>query len=269
MDKLKIILKNSFKKFKSSQSYQSLKNITLLRNIKLASGQIIWKLFPAKYRFHDDPIFQSIFKLVGKEINATSIVETGTFLGYSTSLMAEQFPKLPIFTTEINKTNFKKATSFLSKFKNISLYNQTSTKFLEFLIKEKKLGKNPLFFLDAHWLDHWPIEEELKIITKKLKSAVIVIDDFKVPGNDNFKYDHYKNKVCSLELITSQMNKKNKYALLLPNYSLKDLKKNKFYPDLTGYPIIFQNMPQQFKRFSSLPFVKKFFVDRSDLIDRL
>jgi hypothetical protein len=263
---IKLMIKSKYREFEKTQLYQTLKKAILLRKLKLLIGKIHWKFFPAKYRLHDDPILQSAFELVGKEIKTTSIVETGTFMGYSTSLMAEQFPQTPIFTSEINPINFKKSSHNLKDFKNIKVYKGTSPKFLEYLIKEKKLGEIPLFFLDAHWLDNWPLEDEMEIITNKIKKAVILIDDFKIPNDDRFAYDKYGNKECSLELIKPRMNKKNKYNLLLPNYG-EDVFKGKYLPAMSGYPIIFQNMQKEFKEFLNNPLIKKFFVDRSDLIN--
>jgi hypothetical protein len=129
------------------------------------------------------------------------------------------------------------------------------------------LGERPMFFLDAHWLDNWPLEEEMRIITEKIPSAVILIDDFKVPGDSRFKYDKYKDKECSIELIKPQMKAKNTYNLLLPNYG-DEVFNGREHPELTGYPFIFQNNSSLFNKLLKNSFVKKYFVDKSPLLKK-
>lgn len=124
-----------------------------------------------------------------------------------------------------------------------------------------------MFFLDAHWWDNWPLEDEMEVITNHVGSAIIMIDDFKIPGDYRFKFDWYGRKECSLELIIPKMNKNNKYNLLFPNYGVEDLEKGKYYHDFSGYPIIFQNMEKEFAEILKDDFIKKFFVDRSDLLE--
>jgi hypothetical protein len=180
--------------------------------------------------------------------------------------MAEKFPDLKIYTCEINEENYKKARRNLKKFDNVQIFKGGSPEFLKSLIDSGVLGERPLFFLDAHWWDNWPLEEEIKIITEGVRSAVILIDDFKVPGDDRFKFDWYGDKVCSLDLIKPKMSRGNEYGLLFPSYGVEDLEKGKFYPEMSGYPVIFQNMDSEFRGFLGEGFVKKFFVDRSDLV---
>ena len=64
----------------------------------------------------------------------------------------------------------------------------------------------------------------------------------------------------------SKMKKKNKYNLLFPNYG-EDVFKGKYHPVMSGYPIIFQNMEREFKELLKNPLVKKFFVDKSNLLN--
>lgn len=69
------------------------------------------------------------------------------------------------------------------------------------------LKGNTLFFLDAHGGNHWPILDELKVISKfpHLKKSVIVIHHFYVPSK-NFGFDsYYHNSNSSLELFLKKM----------------------------------------------------------------
>ena len=269
MNKIKATFSQKYNSFSKSHKYQILKKIRPLRVLKVSGAKIIWKFFPAKYRLHNDPILQKAFKKLVEELKVTSIVETGTFMGYSTSFMAENFPNIPIYTGEINPKNYSAATRNLKKFKNVKTFNKNSPDFLENLIKNKLLGEKPLFFLDAHWLNYWPLEDEIKIISEKIKKAIILIDDFKIPGNEAFVYDKYGKKECSLELIAPKMNNKNEYFLLFPNYNRDIFKTGEYNPVLSGYPIIFQNLKKDFLDFSNNDFIKKFFKNETKTLNSL
>ena len=266
--KLRVSCLTGYKKFTKSGLYSNLKEIKILRRVKIGVGIFLWKYFPYKYRLHGDPFLQKAFKLIGEEINASSIIETGTFLGASASLIAEMFPNKIIYTGEINKENYQRALKKLGKYKNVKVFNDNSPDFLRKLFDNKVIGNMPLFFLDAHWLNNWPLEEEIDIIGKRAVSAVIFIDDFKVPNNPEFKFDFYGSKICSLELIIPKFNKKKRYNILFPKYTHEQtMADGKYHPPLVGYPIIFQNMPDFFNKFKEKEFVKKYFIDRSDLIN--
>ncbi|MBM3232289.1 hypothetical protein FJZ21_02840 [Candidatus Pacearchaeota archaeon] len=263
-------LKNEFKsrysKFRNTQFYQTIKKIKMLRILRQFIGWRygIWLL--SRFRLHGDRIHLALIKKVIKDYKITSIVETGTFLGYTTELFAKEFPHLQIYTAEINLDFYKKAKKSLSKYKNVHVYNATSPKFLESLIKERLLGERPFFYLDAHWLDDWPLEKELQIISRNIPSAIISIDDFKVEGDSRFIYDSYKDKECSLNLVNPNLSK-NDYNLLFPDYDPKKIFGNKLLcPQLIGYTIIFQNMKAEFQILKKTKMVAENFIDKSSLI---
>jgi len=222
------------------------------------------------FSFHGDIMFERAVKRIGKEIKVTSIVETGTFLGSTTKLFARLFPEIPVYTCEIIKENYEKAKKILFKYPNIHVYHMSSPDFLNMLIKEKLLGEMPMFYLDAHWLDQWPLEQEIKIISKEIKNSIVLIDDFKIPGNSTFAFDSYKDKECSLDRINPNIYKKNKYNLFFPNYDTQEafrgVKKHEKF--LVGYPIIFINYPNLFKRLLSDEFFKTYFIDKSEMIEK-
>jgi hypothetical protein len=57
------------------------------------------------------------------------------------------------------------------------------------------------FYLDAHWQEHLPLAEELEIIFTSWREAVVMVDDFKVPGSD-YAYDDYgPGKALTLEYL--------------------------------------------------------------------
>lgn len=220
------------------------------------------------FEFHGDKIFEQAFKKIGSDIRVTAVVETGTFLGFTTKLFARLFPDVQVYTCEINNDYYRKAKKSLSKYPNVHVYNMSSPDFLNLLISENKLGERPMLYLDAHWLDKWPLEQEIEIISKQLKNAVVLIDDFKVPGNSNFVYDRYKDKECSLDRINPNISQENMYNLFMPNYGRKEafsgVKKHEKF--LVGYPIIFINYRDYFNNLLSDEFFKRHFKDESNLI---
>ncbi len=259
--RLRNSLHESFQQFSRSELYSSLKKIGSLKAAKYRITGLLWRKFPNSPPLYGDRIFQNTFILLGKELNVTSFVETGTFMGSTTEFLAQNFPSTPIHSSEVTDDFYKKARERLSTYRNIHLFKGDSTLFLTRLIKETNLGKTPLFFLDAHWFDNWPLEKEVKLISEKLKKALIIIHDFKVPGNHNFKYDTYKDKECSLEMIAPFLAKNSSYKLLFPNYSKETIGKNSYFKDLVGYPIIFQNIDYEFKKILRLPFIQRYFID--------
>ncbi len=264
---IKFALWKGYKRFYHSSLYPNLKSVKFLQRTKQLGDQVKAKIFPPKYRLHGDPYLQRSFKLAGDSIKASTVIETGTFLGNSTSLMAEQFPKTRVYSSEVFEKHYKISSMRLKKYPNVKVIKKSSVDFLRDFAENKTFGKAPLFFLDAHWWNYWPLGDEMKIITNKCKSAVIFIDDFKVPNNPQFKYDSYKDVECSVEYILPYMNKKNSYKLLFPKYNHKDFNEANWYPQLGGYCIIFQNLDNEFKKFTSNEFIKKNFFDASKMLN--
>jgi hypothetical protein len=59
-----------------------------------------------------------------------------------------------------------------------------------------------LFYLDAHWLDHLPLRDEIELIVANFSSAAIVIDDFEVPDDPGYGFDNYgTDKRLSLDYL--------------------------------------------------------------------
>ncbi len=123
-------------------------------------------------------------------------VETGTWKGHSTVIMARMFPR--IYTLEIDAERFEANKTRLGAYENVVALQGNSPKLLVDLVSTFEY---PLFaFLDAHWGADWPLREELKILLSVRRPKLIAIHDFKVPGRD-FGYDRYDGQECCLEYI--------------------------------------------------------------------
>jgi hypothetical protein len=120
-----------------------------------------------------------------------TIIETGTYLGDTAGYMA-MVSRVPVLTCEQNKKLCSLAKMRLQDIPLVKLFNLDSRVFLRELSKDKSItGRECFFYLDAHWGKELPLKEEIQIITSCWDKFVIMIDDFKVPGDDGYIYDSY------------------------------------------------------------------------------
>lgn len=225
---------------------------------------------PMIFRLQGDLVMRKLLKFLVGECNISFIIETGSYKGHTTTLFGEMFPHLKVYSCEIDPENYLDAKINTHKFKNIKIYNISSNLFLKEILNKKEIGSKPLFFLDAHWLDFWPLEDEMKIIGKMTKEAIIIIDDFKIPNETRYEYDDYKDKECSIDMINPNLKKGNNYNLLLPKYGIKAAYNSNIphNPWLIGHAVIFQNMNKQFNKIIKNEFIKNNFNDATYLIKK-
>jgi hypothetical protein len=125
------------------------------------------------------------------------IIETGTYRGTTTEWFA-QFG-IPVETVEINERFFAFSQVRLAGFRNVTVSLTSSVPFLQ---ARKGTSDSTLFYLDSHWENHLPLREELELIFAKYPNSVVLIDDFKVPGDDGYGFDHYAaDKELTLEYV--------------------------------------------------------------------
>ena len=220
-----------------------------------------------KEGFHGDAIYQKLIRKI-LDIPATSFIETGTYQGDSTTFVAYHNRNIPIFTSEVNESIHKKAQPLLRRFKNINSFLLSSEKMITALIKNGQIGNLPLFYLDAHWYDFWPLEDEIEIISDAKIKCIIVIDDFQVPDRPDFLCDFYEEtgktdkKTCNMELIRPKMNKSNCYKIIFPNYKQVDLtKEGGKAHKLPGHTAIFQNCADLFSTFIKEKVIKDYYAE--------
>ena len=114
------------------------------------------------------------------------IVETGCNVGDTTEFLASRYLDKKIVVCDVDPIYINLAKIRLQKYKNVEIYEVSS----EYLINQINQEKNVLFYLDAHWNDYHPLEDELKSI----KRGYVMIDDFNI-GCSNFEYDTYQKKI--------------------------------------------------------------------------
>ncbi|MDC0434309.1 hypothetical protein OAM69_01555 [bacterium] len=160
-------------------------------------GHIDYYLFP-QWRdswggaFNGQRKRQELFDALINQLKPTAIVETGTYRGTTTLYFCST--GLPIYTVEGLARNYGFAKSQLSRSKNATLLNCDSRIGLKKLLSENlkhSIHETLFFYLDAHWNEELPLDEELTIILSTCSCPIIMIDDFKVPGDPGYSYDDY------------------------------------------------------------------------------
>jgi hypothetical protein len=119
------------------------------------------------------------------------IVETGTFRGTTTAFIASS-TLVPIETVEIQRQYFLFSKWMLRPYRHVSISQENSVPFLRSLIARRRpISETWFVYLDAHWYNYLPLLDELKLIFDNVPNAVVMIDDFQVPGDAGYGFDDY------------------------------------------------------------------------------
>ena len=134
---------------------------------------------------------RQMFAEIVEACKPAAIVETGTFRGVTTEFMAK-FSRVPVHTVESSYRQFGYARERFKDLANVHLVQGDSRRFLMELFGANELPRGCIFFyLDAHWGEDLPLAEELNLIFEACAEAIVMIDDFKVPGDAGYAYDDY------------------------------------------------------------------------------
>jgi hypothetical protein len=163
------------------------------QDIQAIAGHILDLYLLASFKFknpHSYTKFRQI-KSLKKRTNASSFVETGTYLGVTTKRCAPIFNQ--VYTIELDKQLAEQAQSFLSNNKNVEVIQGDALKVLPHLLEREEIN-DALVFLDGHFSGGItacgeipePGIEEIKILAQhKDKISCIVVDDFRSFGTES------------------------------------------------------------------------------------
>jgi hypothetical protein len=126
-----------------------------------------------------------------------ALVETGTGLGATTVFLAST--GLPTYSAEIKRLFFLAARVRLRHNKNTSLILGDSPEVLRHLAEHMTLRK-PLAYLDAHWWSALPLQQEIDQLLR-WDEVIIVVDDFSVTHDADYRYDTHYGHPLSLEML--------------------------------------------------------------------
>lgn len=139
--------------------------------------------------FESDYILRDKVKAIVKKYGIDCIIETGTYMGATTKVMAEWVKQ--VITIEANYTYLDSALKYLDGEDNVHCVHGDSSKILkDYIISDSK----SMFWLDAHWQGHCPLLDELRQIADSGTKPVIAIHDFKVPDHPELGYDSYNGQ---------------------------------------------------------------------------
>lgn len=153
-----------------------------------------------------------------------SIIETGTFRGSSTLVLAELIDG-PVHTIEAFPRFYHFAKRRLRGASNVHVHLGDSAETLRRLAQTDGLSLSRAFiYLDAHSselpgvknvADELPLNRELKIIADKWSQSVILVDDFKISDDPGYGFDRYASGNLDLSYL-DRAGMKARFGLFYP-----------------------------------------------------
>ena len=142
--------------------------------------------------------------LIAEAYKATHSIETGTFLGSSTMYLSGMVTE-KTFTIEVDKTTALKASK---RFKinnpglDIELIIGDSAIEIKKVLKRIPNSNNRILaYLDAHWLEAIPTENELLALHNWGENWIAIIDDFKIEDDIGYGFDSYGETEIGVEIV--------------------------------------------------------------------
>jgi predicted O-methyltransferase YrrM len=213
--------------------------------------------------FHGDVVYQELVGGLIRSLDISLFVETGTNMGDSSRYVASLNTEIRVATCDINPEFVAKARRRLWRVHNVECSCISSEFFLKGIVSDLQGQIVPMFFLDAHWETYWPLPDELQVISSNCQRAVIIVDDFEIPGRREFGFDSYsvpdmsgkqEPVTCGMALLRRNLSRDNSYDLLIPRYSGTDafpkrhgVLRGYVHGPLRGHVAVFQNLSTQFQ----------------------
>jgi predicted O-methyltransferase YrrM len=146
--------------------------------------------------FNGQAVRRRTIDLLVREFSPDAMIETGTFLGFTTRHIAAY--GLPTYTVEVSPRFRYAARYALRDLDNVTLIWGDSAVALRRLAEQRKLER-PFAYLDAHWEEDVPLQAELDCLLANWEDVVVAVDDFRVPADPGYAYDIYGGVPLSLE----------------------------------------------------------------------
>ncbi len=134
------------------------------------------------------------FDLIVEQYRCDAIFETGCNLGDTTYYLARCYPHLPIFSCDVSARHAEFTRRRLAFSSNVTVETLDSPLLIE---KYAHSFQRPIFYLDAHWYEQWPLERELATI----RTGIAIVDDFDI-GHPAFGFDSYNGDTCGPGLLS-------------------------------------------------------------------
>lgn len=156
-----------------------------------------------QYALRDSYLRVKIIEII-KRYGIDTIVETGMHRGQSTAIFSLMVPK--VYGIDILPESIRHAKNYVVNTcnrDNVTFICGNSPDVLKELMPTLNVDKT-LFFLDAHWWDDWPINDEIASIEKN--KGIIVVHDILVPDHPELNYDVYKGQPFTYEFIQKSLS---------------------------------------------------------------
>lgn len=154
--------------------------------------------------FGRDPVLEQRIRQLVREHNIKTVVETGTWRGYTTRRFCEFVSW--VFTIESVVPTWQLAHETLYETSNVTIELGDSAKVLPTLARHPCFQRPVLYYLDAHWHDEWPLPNEIEAIANMGDECVIVVHDCMVPNTD-LQYDSYGGQLLTFEFLKPLLDK--------------------------------------------------------------
>ena len=128
-------------------------------------------------------------------LECDALIETGCYLGDTTTYLANTYPKLHLISCDIDSRYVDFTRQRLRGREHAQVYATSSPEVVALACER---FARPFFYLDAHWGDPWPLRDELRAIVR----GIVCIHDFNIerPG---YAYDSYKGVPCDSKILGS------------------------------------------------------------------
>lgn len=155
------------------------------------------KLMPRQGEsFNGDHYICEEFLKLKEKFNIKTAIELGSCVGGTTKWLGENFDE--VITIEINATFRNFCLERTKHLKNVTSLLGDTVEILPTILKH--CDDHTIIFVDSHWLNHFPLLDELRIIAESGIKPVIVIHDFKVPDTD-LGFDSYGGQDIDMPYI--------------------------------------------------------------------
>ena len=174
--------------------------------------------YSGRHAFNNSPEVGEFILYLKRRFQLDTAVETGTYQGVTAHFLSLYFTD--VHTLELDDRYYQIAKRCLAPQTNVHCHQGHSVDILNVLLPSL-VSKRLLVYLDAHWGADWPLKKELLYLSRTHKrNAIIVIDDFKVPGREDIFYDCYDGQECSFEYIREVLEKnynEHSFHYIIPN----------------------------------------------------
>lgn len=138
-----------------------------------------------------------------RKFSCDAIIETGCFAGDTTEYLVRKYPDLTVISCDIVEDYQSFTKERVSFAKNATVLHGSSNDIVREYANKFKF---PFLYLDAHWYEYWPIDDEISSVD----SGILCIDDFDIK-NGRYGFDVYKGRTCGPEILRPFSDKIKKF----------------------------------------------------------